>query len=335
MGVVRRVGEVLGLEAQAVVAVVAGTGAAHEGAVEEVPGVELEARLGGVDLEHAAARRVAQAGGRGRTRGAGRAVEDEVVVVAAARLLERADALADPARRAEVEGRPRHGLDRPAGDPGAVHGRPGARIHGELVVEDPARAAVAQVPVGVVREVHDGGGVAARLEVDAQRVVRAEPIGDHHVEVPRIALVAVGAPVREAHAHAVALAELVGPPDHPVEPHGPAVQVVRGLVRGEHDLAAVEGEAPPRDAVRAAADGAAEVGMVRQVGCERVEAEHHVAEAAGAVAHEEAHQARPPGGELGAGSRRVREHEALDGGPVGQRSEARPLDVQAGHGARA
>src|SRR4051812_29577946 len=54
-GLVGRIGEVLGLEADARVALVAAAALADDRAVEEVAGVALHARLGGVHLHHPAA----------------------------------------------------------------------------------------------------------------------------------------------------------------------------------------------------------------------------------------------------------------------------------------
>src|ERR1700678_1023325 len=76
-GVVGRVGEVLGFEAEAAVLFVLATGASGEGSVEEVAGVELDAGLGGVEGEGAAGGGVGGAGGGMGEVGGG--LQDEVV----------------------------------------------------------------------------------------------------------------------------------------------------------------------------------------------------------------------------------------------------------------
>ena len=58
MRVVRRVREVLRLQAEAVALPVQSTAGADERGIEEVPAVELYTRLGGMDLQDAAASRV-------------------------------------------------------------------------------------------------------------------------------------------------------------------------------------------------------------------------------------------------------------------------------------
>src|SRR5690242_1367136 len=62
--VVRRVRVVLGLEGEAVTLAVHPATGAHQRAVEEVAGVELDARLVGVHAEHPAAGRLADPGGQ-------------------------------------------------------------------------------------------------------------------------------------------------------------------------------------------------------------------------------------------------------------------------------
>ena len=61
-GVVGRIGEVLRLEREPVALAVLAAAGAVQRAVEEVAGVELDPRLGRLERQHAAARRVAQRG---------------------------------------------------------------------------------------------------------------------------------------------------------------------------------------------------------------------------------------------------------------------------------
>src|SRR5690242_3461174 len=77
LGLVRRVGIVLGFEAEGVVLLEA---ARARAAVEKIAAVELYARLGRIDLHHASTRRLLHAGGELQL--ALLAAEDEAMVVA-------------------------------------------------------------------------------------------------------------------------------------------------------------------------------------------------------------------------------------------------------------
>src|SRR3982750_2061437 len=63
VGPIRRVGEVLGLEADSVALAIGAALAADEPTVELVAGVELHSGLAGLDLEHASRGRIDQARG--------------------------------------------------------------------------------------------------------------------------------------------------------------------------------------------------------------------------------------------------------------------------------
>src|SRR4051812_19599180 len=81
IGMVGRIGIVLGFETEAGVPGVGSTGGTFEGSVEEVAGVELDAGLGGPDFEDATGFGILGAGGKaGRCAGG---IEAVVVVVAA------------------------------------------------------------------------------------------------------------------------------------------------------------------------------------------------------------------------------------------------------------
>jgi hypothetical protein len=142
---------------------------AAERPVEEVPGVELDTGLCRLDLERAPAGRIGEAGDAAQTG----APQREAVVVAAAVLepLRLGDARADPRGPREVERRAAHGAELPGRDALCVDGQIAVGGEPELVVEHRAGAAVGEVPVGVARQVHDRRAVAARAQLDAQRVV--------------------------------------------------------------------------------------------------------------------------------------------------------------------
>jgi len=112
-------------------------------------GVELDAGLGGEDLEDAAGLGVDHAGGRAER--AATVIEDEVVIVAAAQpelLLGLGDALADGVRGAEVEGGPLDAAELVGGDEAGVHRGEAVRVDGHMVAEDVSGAAAGQVKVG-------------------------------------------------------------------------------------------------------------------------------------------------------------------------------------------
>src|SRR5215213_5561525 len=193
VGVVGRVRVVLGLQSQAVALAVGAAAGPDQGAVEEVARVELDAGLVGEDLQYPPAARVLQPG-RQLQPGAA-PVEHPVVVVAAAdlELLEAVvtDALADPGRTGEVHRRAGHRVDGPGGDQGGVDRGVAAGPQAQLVVVDVARALTGQVPVGVVGQVDDRGGVGGRLVAHAQGVAVVEGVGDGGVQGARVVLLAV------------------------------------------------------------------------------------------------------------------------------------------------
>jgi hypothetical protein len=81
---IRRIGEVLGFEAEAVAIFVDVALLAGDGAVEKISGVELDAGLSGGDFHDAAAGRLVDAGGEDEALFVTLTIEDPVVVVAVA-----------------------------------------------------------------------------------------------------------------------------------------------------------------------------------------------------------------------------------------------------------
>ena len=142
-------------------------------AVEEVARVELDPRLGGEDLERAAALRLDDPGDLAQL--ARLAAQHEVVVVAAAALqllVGRVDARADRCRLAEVERRAVDRLHLAGRDQRRVDRREAVGLELQLVAEDRALALAGQVEVGVVREVDDRRRVGRRRVVDDEPAVR-------------------------------------------------------------------------------------------------------------------------------------------------------------------
>jgi hypothetical protein len=87
---------------------------------------------------------------------------------------------------------------------------------------------------------------------------------------------------------------------------------VWGAVVGEREAAAVHFEARAGDAVRVAADDAAEVRVRAEVAARVVEAEHHVAEPAARVGYAQAHQRRAVAEDRGFEARRAAQREGAE-----------------------
>ena len=165
------------------------------------------------------------------------------------------------------------------------------------------RADAGEVPVRVVGEIDDGGGVRARAVIDAQRVA-GELVRDVDRERPRVAHLAVGAHVAQREARVVRIDDR---PHVCVEAVRSSVQRVLPVVLRQLVPDSVEDERPVRDPVRVAADGRAAEVRTRDVLVERVVAEHDVR----AVGEAELLDRRP-----------VRDHGELDAGGARQRVPA-------------
>src|SRR5439155_3722996 len=140
-----------GLEAEAGPVLVSVPSLPGDRAVEEVPRVELQPRLGGEDVERAAVRRLEHVC-RVRQAGSG-SVQHEVVIVAATPLelgVRLLDARADRRGCAEVERRAGDARQLARGNEGRVHRRVLVGVNRENVAEDVTATYTAQVEVGVL-----------------------------------------------------------------------------------------------------------------------------------------------------------------------------------------
>ena len=176
---VGRVGEVLRLEAEPEPVAVHRTALAGDRAVEEVPRVELHARLRRRDVHDAAGGRLAHRDDAPER--AGVAVEHPVVVVALAvrdLLVLRVDAGADRGGGAEVERRALHRPQLAGRDEGGVDRREPVGLDADLVLQHVAGALPGQVEVGVVRHVGDRLGIARQVVVDPELVLLGHRVGD-------------------------------------------------------------------------------------------------------------------------------------------------------------
>jgi len=267
---VRRVGEALGFERDAVVAAEHRAPVPDERPVEEVPGVELQRGLRRLERERAAARGVDQP--RDRTQTVAAQCEGVVVAAAALRALDLREACAERRGTCEVERPVAHRRALAGGNAVRIHGQHFGRVELERVVEHRARTAVGQIPVGVAGERDHRRPARARAQLERERVVLGERVRRLGLEPSGVPLVAVGAHEREAERIAAALRR----PRARREARGAAVQVVRAVVARQHVLHAVERVAPARDAVRHASDDDAQVRVRRVVARGVRKAEQHV-----------------------------------------------------------
>src|SRR6476620_9648059 len=289
VGLVGRVREVLGLEAEAVALAVGAAGCADERAGQEIAGVELDARLGGTDFEAAPGCRLADNRGEDLRAVAGRRAGDDVVVVVAVAERELwvvvADAGADRVRGAEVEGCAIDRGDLAGRDQSLVGRGEMVGVEGQLVAEDRAGAFACEVEIGVVGQVDDGRRVGGGAVVDAERAGGGQTVGDVDCEVARVALLAIRAGPGEADSDGIGLADLSGGPDVLVEAADAAVERIWAVVERDLDSCAVDREPAAGDPVGVAADEGAEVGLavVLDVVVEGGKAESDVGDSAGAV----------------------------------------------------
>ncbi|VVT19327.1 hypothetical protein SPHINGO391_460096 [Sphingomonas aurantiaca] len=317
---VRRVGEFLRFQRDAVPHPVQMALLADKRSVEEIAGIELHARLGRQHLEHAARQRILQP--RGQFRLCGQAlVEREIMVVAMAiadlLVAAVADPLADDAAATEIEHGAGDGLQR-AGRDQRFADR-GDRLGGDrqpVAIGARRRSFAAQIEDRVVGHVDDRRLVGLRVIADAEIAGFVERVRHRDVKRAGIARIAVGAAMAE---HQRRGGAALGRDDRPgdlVEAVAAAVQRIGLVVERELIGLAVEREAATRDPVGVAADRhAEEVGMI-DIGSEVVIAEHDVGDLAVAVGAHQRLQRRAVGQDPCGHAVRVAQRHRLDRGAV-------------------
>lgn len=310
-----------------------------------VGGVDLQAGLGGPDLDEASVERAGEATGADeRARLAARRhlalVEHPAVVVALADLevaVGRVDPLADAPRAAEVERRRGDGLDLAGGDLPRVSGQIALSRNLEVVVLDGAAGLALEVEVDVLGHVDRRRLVGRRLVVDAPDVVLGERVRDLRLDLPGESLVAVGRDVGEYNADIGSFHERRRLPHIRVPAARAAVQVAANAARGvverrQLDPPAVQLEDAVGDAVAVAADDAAPVGIAAVPAGGRVEADDHVLKPAAAVGREEADDLAAVVGDLHHHSARSAQGVYLRLFPILRGSEAGRLERWLFHG---
>ncbi len=197
--------------------------------------------------------------------------------------------LADPCPHVhglpEIQGSPLHRRELTGRDSHRISGRVLVRVELHQVAHNTAAALTGQVEIGVVGEVHDGGGVRRRAVVDAELAVAGERVTDHRLKRPRIALLAVRAGIGQLHGRigVASIAHDASRPHLVAEARRPSMQVKRRAIPGELIRRTVQGERSARDAVGVTAGDGAEVGVAFQVIREVVEAQHDVRRPPGTV----------------------------------------------------
>src|SRR2546427_663919 len=247
---IRRVGEVLGLQAEPASQAVDLASLADDRAVEGVPRVELEAGLCRQHLEDPSGYRSDERR-RGDQAGA-LAIEDPVVIVAAREgelLVACADARADRRRLPEVHRRPRDSAQLAGRDETGADGREAARAQGKAVAENVVSAV--EIEVAVVGEVADGGPVRRCLVIDLERVTVRQPVDDDGFEGTRVAFFTVPARIAELQRGA---GEGTSGPHRLVEAARPAVQMVFSVVPRQRAGPSLEREATAGDPIRVSPD---------------------------------------------------------------------------------
>ena len=330
IGVVRRIREVLCLEAHRAPSSVDVPVLADGAAIQLVARIELQPRLGRGDVERAARHGILEPGGVARRCAISAAAQHEIVVVPIAAsdlLVIRVDARANLGRLPKIERRSRHGPDLAGGDLGIVGRRVLIGVDRQMMPENVAVPFAGKVEVAVLRQV-DGRGVIRRCGViDDQLVARSQGIRHAGVDGARIAFFAVSADVVERHARLLAAAERHARPQNFVEARAPAVQMMPSVVRGQKVARAVEREPRVRDAVRASADHGAEVAGPRQVAVERIEPEYDIVHAPVAIGRAQRRNDRSVADEPDLELMRIGQRVHVDLSAAGQCPEDRPAVV--------
>src|SRR6266404_8024136 len=222
---------------------------AGDAAVEKVPGIELDPWLGRENVQCAPRRRLGDVRRvNQRVRASIPAVEDEVVVVAAAvanlRVLALVNASTDWHRRPKIERCASNGGDLAGRDERRIHRRHRVCVDGEHVPENVPASVTRKIPVAVLREIDRCRLVARRLIVDDQPIVVGERVSDADTKSPWKTLLHVRTRVFESDTLGVILPKWLSVPDYLVEPTDPTMQAIRSIVDGEAVGRSVERELP-------------------------------------------------------------------------------------------
>ncbi len=194
-----------------------------------------------------------------------------------------ADACADRVRLAEIEGRAGNvsqlsGRNEPCIDRRELLGR-----DRHLVAEDVGTRRTAQVEIGMIGEVDDGGTVCLRAILEPQRIAPGDDIGHLEGDSAGEALIAVRTDVTKGKARFGPVGAIDDAPHRLVESDPSAMEAVVAVVLGQAIFAAVEDEGRAANAIGIAPDQRAEIGVLRDIIRERGQRQDDVGADAAAV----------------------------------------------------
>src|SRR4051812_28153061 len=280
---VRRVGEVLRLERHSAVPAIDAPLLADD-APETIRRIQLQPRLGGVDLQHSTGHRLVQPRREHGIRSAA-ALQYEVVIVAAGEanlFVIRRDTLSDRVRLAKVERRPRDRAQLAGGNECTVGWREPRRIQGQAMAEDVPAVVAGEIEVAVLREADWRRAVGCRDVVDDERILIGERVRDADLQVSRETVVAIRALERERDERFI-VADCLRRPEAAVEGIRTAMELVAPIVRGKLVRLAIDRESCAADPVRITTDQRADEIAIVQIVVERIVAKHDVLELAVAI----------------------------------------------------
>lgn len=313
------IGEVLGFEAKAGMALVEATVFAAEGAVEIIGGVELNAWLGGIDL-HAASGFGFGDDGYGVVLRIAFGIEDEGMVEALGLFdlsVGRIESVVKKVGFAKVEWGIPDGFELAGG--GIGFGVVGEEVGGEeleLVLADIATILAGEIEVGMGGKVDEGGGVGGGGVFVAQAAAAGEGEGDGESKIARVAHFAVGAVVGEAEGGFVVAVKDLGIHELVRETAWAAVEVVTEgfLINGQLKFFSFEGTGTAFNAAGEAADEDAHVVVVAgEVIVNTVEAEDDIVGHADAVGNFQFDQGTAPIEKGGAQTALIGQGKRFDG----------------------
>lgn len=254
-----------------------------KGAIQEVAGIDLDARFVGIDIEDDA--------GLGRFEGGTWAgdvaagVEHPVVVVAFAVLQLNeiiVDAGANGNGGTEIHIGTFNGSYFAGGHEGAVYGSVGIGVDGEQIVGVGLGGIAVEVEIGMVCHVDDGGAVGFGAVADVDGIVVGEREGDFAGQITGEAFFAVS---REASQFKSLVAELLGIEYLILIAPGTAMQAVAVVVLRQLIFHAIYGDLALIDAIGITADGGAEVRRIFDVILNGLEAQYDITHHAVLIRH--------------------------------------------------
>ena len=257
-------------------------------AVEEVAGVELDARLAGLHREDAAA------GGLGDDRGdANLAIaailHNEVVIVAHAifkLLVFLINALPDAGGLGEIKRRSFDGRY-PGWDRRGIDGIVALCFDLEMVIEDRLTPLSREIEVTVVGEIENRRLISGRLVTNPQRILLGPSVSHGAFEGAGVTFFAIGAGIGERETGVAPLIADLGLPNLLIESFDATVKGVGSVVDRETVFLAIEGELSFRNTVGVASGDTAEVGALFEVFSNRIKTENDVPHFAVLIGHDE------------------------------------------------